>query len=66
MLQCQNYILADQVSTFQYIAEKTAVKVAQAKYRKWRGKGNKKRIHLAIAKAGVDWDPGYLGCRYLG
>lgn len=31
-LQCQNYILADQVSTFQLVAEKAAVKTVQAKY----------------------------------
>ena len=29
MLQCQSYILTDQVSTFQSVARKAAVKVAE-------------------------------------
>ena len=32
MLQCQNYMLADQVSTLKSVAKKVAVKFAQAKY----------------------------------
>ena len=31
MLQCQSYILADQVSTFQSVGRKAAVKVAEVK-----------------------------------
>lgn len=34
MLQCQNYTLADQVSIFQLVAEKAAIKAAQVKYKK--------------------------------
>ena len=56
MLQCQNYILADQVSTFQPAAKKASVEVAQAKLSAamWHGKVDKKEVHLAKAKAGVD------------
>ena len=32
MLQSQSYILADQVSTFQLVAEKVTEKFAQAQY----------------------------------
>ena len=56
MLQCQNYILADQVSTFQSVAQKVVVKIAQAKYENCYVKVNKKKVHLATAK--VD----RLGC----
>ena len=59
MLQCQNYILADQVSTFQSVAKKASVEDAQAKLSAamWHGKVNKKKVHLVIPKAGVDWYP---------
>ena len=56
MLQCQNYILADQVSAFQSVAQKAVVKIAQAKYEKCYGKVNKKKVHLATAKVETDWD----------
>ena len=59
MLQCQNYILADQVSTFQSVAKKASLEVAQAKLSAAmrHGKVNKKKVHLAKAKAGVDSVP---------
>ena len=60
MLQCQSYILADQVSTFQSVGRKAAVKVAEVKQQKQcfrYQQMNKKKVHLATAKAGRDWDP---------
>ena len=52
MLQCQSYILADQVSTFQTVARKATVKFADVKQQK-----QCKKVHLVTAKAGRDWDP---------
>ena len=59
MLQCQNYILADQVSTFQSVVKKASLEVAQVKLSAAmrHGKVNKKKVHLAKAKAGVDSVP---------
>ena len=54
MLQCQNYMLADQVSTLKSVAKKVAVKFAQAKYHKCPSKVNKKKVHLSIAKVEVE------------
>ena len=58
MLQCQNYILADQVSTFQSVAKKASLEVAQAKLSAamWHVKVTKKKVHLATAKVETDWD----------
>ena len=55
VLQCQNYILADQVSTFQSVAQKAVVKITQAKYGKCCDKVNEKKVHLATAKVETDW-----------
>ncbi|XP_074708824.1 uncharacterized protein LOC141935998 [Strix uralensis] len=55
MLQCQNKLFADKLDTYQTVAEKAAVRVAQCKYRKRR---KCKKVHAVIAEAGVQWDPG--------
>lgn len=59
MLKSQIYILADQVSTFQSVAKKASLEVAQAKLSAamWHGKVTKKKVHLAKAQAGADLVP---------
>lgn len=57
MLQCQNYILGDQARGYQMVAEKAAVRCAQYKYKKRRGRVNPRKMHAAIASAKADWDP---------
>nr|XP_012328208.1 Friend virus susceptibility protein 1-like [Aotus nancymaae]XP_012328209.1 Friend virus susceptibility protein 1-like [Aotus nancymaae] len=57
MLQCQNFILGDQVRTYQGVAEKAAVHCAQYKYCKRKGKVNAQKVHAVIATAKADWDP---------
>ena len=55
-LQCQNYILADQVSIFQLVAEKAAVKTVQAIYPKEHSKINKKKFILRRWQGGKKGD----------
>lgn len=57
MLQCQNFILGDQARGYQSVAEKAAVRCAQYKYKKRRGRVNSQKVHALIATAGVNWDP---------
>ena len=57
MLACQNKLLQDKYEVYNPVAEKAAVRVAQYKYRKRRGKVNARKVHSAIAKAGANWDP---------
>lgn len=60
MVPCQNYVLGDQARSYQHVAEKVAVSVARYKYRCHRGQVNVKKVHMAIASAGPDWDPNTL------
>ncbi|CAJ0964175.1 unnamed protein product, partial [Ranitomeya imitator] len=55
--QCQNKLLMDRCDGYQHVAEKAAVHVAEYKYRKRRRKVNKNKVALAIAKAGIEWNP---------
>ena len=55
MLQCQKKLLADKLDTYQTVAERAAVQVAQ--YKKRRGQVNFKKVHAVIAEAGTQWDP---------
>lgn len=57
MLQCQNFILGHQAGTYQDVAEETAVRCAQCKYKKRKGKINWRKVHAVIASAKGDWDP---------
>lgn len=56
MLQCQNHTLSGQVLSYQLVAKKTTVCVAEYNYQKRKGKVNTRKVHWAIAKAGVNWD----------
>lgn len=53
MAQCPSKLLADKRDTYQTVAERAAVWVAQYKYRKRRGQVNHKRVQAVIAEAGV-------------
>ena len=57
MVQCQNYVLGDEARTYQHVAQKAAARVAKYKYRRRRGQVNIKKVHMAIASAGPNWDP---------
>lgn len=57
MLQCQNYILADQAGNYQTIAETAAVRVAKSKYKKRGGKVDSKKVPAVTASAKAHWDP---------
>ena len=61
MLQRQNFILGYQARNSQAVATKTAVRCAQYKHKKCRGKVNKKEVHAVIASAPLDWDPDKWG-----
>lgn len=54
MLQCQNRLLVDKLDTYQTVAKRAAVRVAQ--YKKRRGQVNHKKVHTVTAEAGMQWD----------
>ncbi|XP_017584663.1 PREDICTED: uncharacterized protein LOC108445429 [Corvus brachyrhynchos] len=56
-LWVMNKLLADKRDTYQTVAEKAAVRVAQYQHRKRRGRVNHKKVQAVIAEAGVPWDP---------
>nr|XP_033785733.1 uncharacterized protein LOC117353657 [Geotrypetes seraphini] len=57
MLQCQNKLLMDKVNTYQNVAEKAAVRCAQYKYKKRRGKVSAKKVRTLLSHPPDDWDP---------
>ncbi|CAN2391911.1 RNA-mediated [Pristimantis euphronides] len=57
VLECNTRMLRDKVEHYQGIAEKAAVKVAQNKYKKRKGKVNKQKVYKSIAVTSIDkWD----------
>lgn len=54
-LQCRNKLLVDKLGPFQNGGERGAVGVVQ--YEKRREQMNLKEVRLAIAEAGMPWDP---------
>ncbi|CAH2223952.1 Hypothetical predicted protein [Pelobates cultripes] len=57
ILECHQKLLQDKLDHYQRIAEKAAIRVAQVKYRKRKGKVNKGKVASALSVATVEWDP---------
>lgn len=58
MLQCQNWVLPDQVSRYQTVSEKAAVHVAKYKLSSpQREQVNQLKVQVVLAHACPDWDP---------
>ncbi|CAJ0943809.1 unnamed protein product [Ranitomeya imitator] len=57
VLDYNTRLLKDKLEHYQGVAEKAAIKVAQNKYRKQKGKINKEKVYKSIAAASVNWDP---------
>lgn len=55
--QCHSQVLTDQVRTYQHVAETAAMWVAEDKYKGRQGKVNVRKVQLALASAGPEWDP---------
>ncbi|XP_075207476.1 uncharacterized protein LOC142312421 [Anomaloglossus baeobatrachus] len=57
VLECNTRLLKDKLEHYQNVAEKAAIKIAQNKYKKRRGKVNKTKVHKSIVSASINWDP---------
>ncbi|XP_063796132.1 uncharacterized protein LOC134957846 isoform X2 [Pseudophryne corroboree] len=57
LLQCSNQMLSEKAQKYQIVAEKAAVKVAQNKYKKRKGRVNTRKVRAIIASADLQWDP---------
>lgn len=57
MAQCHSQIVTDQACTYQHVAETAAVRVAKNKYKGRWGKVNVRKVQVALASAGPEWDP---------
>lgn len=60
MLKCQNKLLADKLDTYQTVAEKAAVRVAQYKERRWASKSQGNawsdcRGRCAVGSQEMEW-----------